>query len=119
MPLPLAFMILPIVLHKSTREKLPRSQRKQLTEWIQENVSCKISFSERVISLRNYTQESIAFGLSHEWLSIDSEGKLFSNKTDNTVYRFSTLMNGEVKDCILVFKVFRKVVWHQQVLLIL
>ena|SRR3972149_4917899 len=78
MPFPLAFMILPTVLHKLTRESLPRDTRTSLAAWLQENGMAKILFADRVISLKPFTREAVVFGAQHSWLAIQANGHLIA-----------------------------------------
>jgi hypothetical protein len=55
MPIPLAFLILPLVLHKKTRELLPRSKSSNFRLWAIENLPVLINFHLRVKSLNQYT----------------------------------------------------------------
>lgn len=84
MPFPIAYMILPIILHEPSRKSLPKRVNKSLPSWINENFWIRMLFSERVLSLKPFTEESILFGLSHEWLLISEKGNIKSNlkKTD-------------------------------------
>lgn len=103
MPYLLSFIVLPIVLHKETRELLPRTIRTSMGTWLQENMSVRILFAERAISLKPYTHEAIMFALFHGWLSINAKGKLQSTKNDTDVNRFLRKLDdgtGEVRDCI-------------------
>ncbi len=74
-PFALAFFILPIILHKSTREKIP-SSRKTLHAWVEENNQIKISFPQRAKSLNPFTREAIMFLISYNAVSIDDEETL-------------------------------------------
>jgi hypothetical protein len=75
MSFPLAFLILPIVLHSNTRE-LIRSSRVQLHAWLQQNPSVRVGFAERARQLAPVTRESITFLLIHNGLSIDEFGRV-------------------------------------------
>lgn len=80
MAYPLAFLVLPIVLHKQTREALPRNTRTKLHMWIQRSPASQIGFVRRVQSLRSYTQESLIFALQHGALDVDDAGRLVTTK---------------------------------------
>ena len=100
MPYPLSFIILPIVLHKETRESLPRTIRTSMATWLQENMSARVLFPERTISLKPYTREAILFALLHDWLSIGTGGKLQTTKNNADVDRFLRRLGDEARDCI-------------------
>ncbi len=75
-------LILPIVLHKATREQLPISITTKMHSWINQNRELKIQFAERVRNLNSITKEGLIYGLQTELFLIDSQGrfKLTSKK---------------------------------------
>src|SRR5262249_804766 len=75
-PFALAFLILPIVLHRSTREALPGSTITSLLPWLQENRQHLVEFPMRVKRLRAITQEAILFGLQYQTLALSPAGGL-------------------------------------------
>ena len=101
MPIPIVFLVLPIVLHKPTRELLPPNVRTSLPAWIQENASVRILFYERAKSLIPYTKEAVLFGLVHKTLELQQNGKLQTNILDSKVSSLSQKLEEEVKECIL------------------
>lgn len=76
MPFPLLFLILPLVLQKQTREKLPATTSKKIYEWLEENTVIKIHLSKKVKNLVPYTREAILFLIYHEAIKINDNGKL-------------------------------------------
>ena len=98
-PYPLAFMVLPVVLHKSTRNLLPRDKRTSLATWIQQNTEVRILFAERVIALRAYTREAILFGMLHNWLVLVEGGRLQTNLDDSNVDSIVKKLEDEAKEC--------------------
>ena len=76
----LVFLVLPIILHYPTREKLPRSVSTKLHVWIQKNQDVKIGFAERVNHTIPFTKETLLFGLQHGILDISDSGKVQSLK---------------------------------------
>jgi hypothetical protein len=76
LPFSLAFLVLPIVLHKSTRDLLPKRKDSSLTVWIENNSSARIGFGERVIALAPVVREAILFGVKNGRLDVDGEGSL-------------------------------------------
>lgn len=75
LPYALAFLLLPIVLHPQTRERLSIRQR-QLHTWLQENEDLKIGFAERTRQVVPVTLESITFLLQLRAVAIDEQGGL-------------------------------------------
>ena len=76
MPYILLFLILPIVLHKPTRDLLPRSISTKLHAWIQENQSARIGFAERVRWTIPYTKEALCYAATADLISISDEGRM-------------------------------------------
>ena len=60
MPIPLAFLILPLVLHSKTRSSLPRSKKSNLGLWCKENENQLLFLSERVNSLNKSTIQALS-----------------------------------------------------------
>lgn len=82
---PLAFLILPLVLHKDTREALPRTTASKFHIWFQEHQALRIGFLERAKSLAPFTREAIMFAMQRGALAIDDQGLLIAPK-----YRFKS-----------------------------
>lgn len=100
MPLPLVYMVLPIVLHRSTREQLPGNRRTSLPAWIQDNPSVRVLFYERLISLKLHTREAILFGSSRGWLSTGEDGSVLTRKRESSLRRAVQQREDEMKNCI-------------------
>ena len=63
MPWPLAFLIPPLVLHRPTREALPRDTRTHLSTWIRRQPLLRAGFPDRAAAMVPLTREGIRFGL--------------------------------------------------------
>lgn len=77
---PVAFLVLPIVLHGFSRESLPATTRTKLHIWLQEHQEVRVGLEQRVLSLSDYTKEAIIFGLQHKALAFDENGALTAPK---------------------------------------
>lgn len=75
MDFPLAFIVLPIVLHKATREVLPTISTK-LNVWMQRHHEMRIGFAERTQNLVPITREGLMFALQQGALQLDETGAL-------------------------------------------
>ena len=64
MPYALAFIVLPLTLHKRTREQFPHSIATRIPMWLQDEQSVRIGLADRVASLVPYTREAMVFALS-------------------------------------------------------
>jgi hypothetical protein len=76
MPWPLAFLVAPLVLHKSTREALPRDTRTHLATWVASNPTLYAGFAPRAAQLRDAVLEGIRFGLRYGALTVANNGGL-------------------------------------------
>ena len=75
-PFALSFIILPILLHKETREKMPRSVRTYFFVWVEENDYLFFDFSKRTKSMVKYTKEAISFLLAYDKIAITENGDI-------------------------------------------
>lgn len=75
MDFPLAFIVLPIVLHRATREALPTIATK-LNVWMQRHHEVRIGFAERAQNLTPLTKEGLIFALQQDALQLDHTGAL-------------------------------------------
>ncbi|MFP2895284.1 three component ABC system middle component [Corallococcus sp. 4LFB] len=74
LPIELSFLVLPFVLHRETRESLPRNIKSSLPTWLAEQPIVRTRISERASALRPFTREALVFGGSHGLLSLSAEG---------------------------------------------
>lgn len=68
----LCFIILPILLHKSTYQSLPKTTRKKFFEWYEQSKSLKVNLAERIRDMVPFTRESICFLLYYGAIEINS-----------------------------------------------
>lgn len=76
MPWPLAFIVAPLVLHRGTRDALPKTTRANLGAWVADHPVEHAGFATRAQSLRDSVIEGVRFGLSNGVLDVDREGRL-------------------------------------------
>ena len=76
LPFAVAFLVLPIVLHESTRIALPNSTLTTLLPWVQDNREHLVDFAFRVKQLRDISRESVLFALQHDILALNDSGAL-------------------------------------------
>ena len=100
-PFPLSFMVLPIVLHKTTRESLPPAISTSMAAWLQENSAARVLFCERLVSLKPHTREGISFGILLDWLVPRSGGLLATARGDSGVNRAVRRLTGEARECVM------------------
>ena len=76
MPWPLAFIVAPLVLHRGTRDSLPRTTRANLGVWVADHPVEHAGFARRARSLRDPVQEGVRFALANGMLDVDPGGRL-------------------------------------------
>src|SRR5262249_28563315 len=74
MPFPLVFVVLPIALHRRTRELLPRSTRTSLAVWLDQHADARVGLVERARSLVPFAREALIYSLASKNLSYSSDG---------------------------------------------
>ena len=77
-PYVLTFLVLPIVLHRSTRETLPKTKSTKMHVWLEDNQNLRIGFAARVSRLVPYTREALVFGLQKGKIRIDENASVYS-----------------------------------------
>jgi len=97
MPFPLVYLILPLLLHKRTREKI--NSRTQMLIWIQSNESLLVNFAERAKQLVQITNEAIELLLQSKLLTMDGTAELEVSRTQKALSE-TKLADDEVKACI-------------------
>lgn len=76
MPLPLAFLTLPVVLHGPTRAELPGDLRTRLHPWLQDRPELRVNFASRVKELEPFTREALLFLAGRGQLLVEDDGLL-------------------------------------------
>lgn len=76
MPWYYAHLVAPLVLHRGTREALPRDTRTNLTTWVSRHPVEHAGFGQRAQSLRGAVQDGLRFGFRHHMLELNQEGGL-------------------------------------------
>jgi len=99
MPYPLSFIAIPVILHKSTREGLPRAVRTSLTAWLGENAQVHVRFTERATSLIPLVKEGVLFGVNGQLLNLSSS-RIVAGSRPRSMTRFLRESSEEVQDCM-------------------
>jgi hypothetical protein len=76
MPWPLAFLVAPLVLHRGTRQVLPRTTRTHLAAWVSGHPVEHAGFAPRAQALTGSVREGLRFGLTHGALRVDERGRV-------------------------------------------
>ncbi len=99
MAIELSFLVLPFVLHRETRESLPRNITTSLPTWLAENPIVRTRLGERAATLRSFTREALVFGGSHGLLSLGPEGVRAKAEMKKRVSAGLKPTSDEVRDC--------------------
>ena len=100
LPFALAFMVLPIILHKHTRESLPHTTRTSIPAWLQDHAEVRIGFHERLMALQPHTREAMRYGLTFDWVSIGNSGGVRCVAPDALMNRTTRLLDGDAHHCV-------------------
>jgi len=87
MPFSLTLLILPLSLHKSTRELIRESKRAYLTSTLQEHPEIRVGLAERSRGLFPFTMEAFAYLMVCGAIKVDEHGSI-------------TVLDGQVKKAI-------------------
>jgi len=73
LPFATSFLVLPLVLHRETRESLPKVVTTSLPVWLDENPLVRARLAERSRMLVPYTKEALMFGGTRGFLTISAD----------------------------------------------
>jgi len=94
-PFPLLFLVLPIVLHRGTRESITANTKEQMHVWLQNHQNARIGFAERAREIVPVTREAVAFLLQTEAIAVDDRaGVRLTRYVSRTIP-----VNQEITDC--------------------
>jgi hypothetical protein len=68
---PMAFLVGPLVLHRPTRQALPRTTATHLSAWTSRNTLLRAGLPARAQALTPTVREGLRFGLRHGLLTVD------------------------------------------------
>ncbi len=98
-PYAFPFLLLPLVLHKTTRQLFPRTSRTLFSAWITnaKSASAKIGFAERANNMAPYVKEALIFAMQNNRIYVTDSGRL---KTSNPALKSLPNATKEVNECI-------------------
>lgn len=100
LPFELAFLILPMTLHRGTREALPRTVKTSLAVWVDQEPILRATIADRARALVPITRDALLFGSIHGILA-HSSGLLHADPAWNTrVTQGTSDCSAEVKECL-------------------
>lgn len=97
MPFPLIYLILPMVLHRKTRERIKSVTKMQI--WIQNNPEMLIGFAERAKNMVLITNEAVEFLMQSGIVTLTSNAELELAELFKSLST-SKYTNDEIKECI-------------------
>jgi len=80
MPYSLSFLVLPLVLHKPTRDLLPKTIATKFHSWVHQNQAIRVGFHIRTKQLVPFTKEALHWGVSSGMLVFSGQGSLDASK---------------------------------------
>jgi hypothetical protein len=99
LPAPYAFLIAPLVLHRDTRNELPRSVASHWANWASDNPVLIAGFPSRAIALREHVREGFRFGLRHGVLILDDAAGLVALQQKTIIP--TTTSAGDIRDLVI------------------
>lgn len=88
LPWLMAFLVVPLILHKTTRAVAPKIKTTKLHVWIEKNPAIRIGFVERARSMVPHVQEALIFGVTARLLLLDHD--------NGTIFAGAAIPKGEV-----------------------
>ena len=96
MPFSLTLLILPLCLHKRTRDQIKEARRAYFTKILQEHPEIRVDLAQRARGLLPYTMEAFAYLIACGAIFVDDSGSIGVRK--KTV-RKSIVGSQDTKDC--------------------
>jgi len=73
LPFGTGFLVLPMVLHRETRESLPKMVTTSLPVWLDDNPLVRARLAERARTLVPYTREALLFGGTRGFFTVSQD----------------------------------------------
>jgi len=102
-PVPLTFLLVPLVLHKATRDDLPTMASAQMQTWIREHPRHLAQLGTRVVGMRSFVGLAIRFGLHHGVLTSE-DGRIGAGTVKRRPRGYSEAESVEVLGCMVAAK---------------
>lgn len=100
MPFALGFLVLPLVLHKPTRDILPRSTKTTLAAWALANPAARVGFAERCRSLSSFTREGTLFAANRGYLRFVADGAMVPGTLSLSNKLIEQVPSDEARACL-------------------
>lgn len=76
LPYPLVFLVLPIVLHKPTRDAVPTTVATRMHPWLETHQQVQVGFADRCASVIDHAREAMIFATCRNLLRVTDDGRL-------------------------------------------
>jgi hypothetical protein len=94
----MVFVVLPVVLHKATREMIPGIITTRMHVWAQRHHEVRIGFADRMQNMVPITKEAILFGVQHGALRFDEQGALILGS--GSLHEYDGGPDSDVASCL-------------------
>ena len=99
LPFEVAFLVLPVVLHRETRESLPHAVSTSLAVWLDEHPLVRVRIAERARTLLAFTREGLMFGGLHGLLHLADSAVAADGARKKAVAAVLKTSSDEVRAC--------------------
>lgn len=99
MPLEEAFLVMPMILHRETRDSLPRNAMTSLPAWVNTYPLARVTIADRGQLLVPYTKEAMYFGGVHGLLRFPRGGIQANFLWRGKIRRILSDSSDEVRQC--------------------
>ena len=99
LPYSLVFIAIPVLLHKATREELPKTISASLATWMSEHPMVKVRFVERATAMVPLIKESILFGVHGQLIEMSSM-QINAARRPRAMAGFLREASKEVRECM-------------------
>ncbi|MES3043968.1 three component ABC system middle component [Sphingomonas faeni] len=100
MPIALSFLLVPIVLHRRTREALPKSTVTGVLPWLQNHKDVHVTFARRLRATRAVTQEALMFSMAHTYLAVEGGALRVGHRRIPASYPKDVNHTDETRECV-------------------
>ena len=104
-PFSLSLLVLPLCLHKDSREVIAGSHRSYLLKITEKNPQVQVGFADRVTAMRPYTFEGFGLLMERGCITVGSDGRL---QTVPDKVRKTVMGTDETKSCQRVARIVGK-----------
>jgi hypothetical protein len=99
LPFGTGFLVLPVVLHRETRESLPKMVTTSLPVWLDDNPLVRARLAERARTLVPYTREALLFGGTRGFLTVSEDRVLAEQGWKRKISADLRRSSDEVRSC--------------------